>query len=170
MTNYKTNWRNRQSNDQGRLFENLIDQGCIYYQHQNIAMIEKTPEPFRVKKINQDGSMTVYPLGKAQPDYKGTLQGGQAIVFEAKMTTKDRIQQSVVTVHQAACLDKHASLGAITGVCCMIEKTVGFVPWADWITMKETYGRKYMTESELKQYQVETPGYIDFLGFWQGGS
>lgn len=68
---YTKSWKNRQSNDQGRLFENLIDQGCIYYQHKDIAMIEKTPEPFRVKKINKDGSMTVYPIGKAQPDYRG---------------------------------------------------------------------------------------------------
>lgn len=168
--NYSTNWRNRQSNDQGRLFENLIDQGCIYYQHKGIAMIEKTPEPFRVKKINKDGSMIVYPIGKAQPDYKGTLADGRAMVFEAKRTTKDRIQQSVVTDHQAACLDMHADLGAIAGVCCMIKKTVGFVPWTDWINMKNEYGRKYMTESELQAFRVETPGFIDFLGKWKGGA
>lgn len=48
---YSTNWRNRQSNDQGRLFENLIDQACLYYKNKGIAMIEKTPEPFRVKKL-----------------------------------------------------------------------------------------------------------------------
>lgn len=160
---YSTNWKNRQSNDQGRLFENLIDQACLYYKNKGIAMIEKTPEPFRVKKINSDGSMTVFPIGKAQPDYKGTLANGQAIVFEAKMTTKDRINKRVITEHQAICLDIHSEFGAMTGVCCMIKKTVGFVPWIDWQNMKEKYGRQYLLEEELKEYQVPTPGFIDFL-------
>ncbi|WP_430609718.1 Holliday junction resolvase RecU [Enterococcus sp. DIV0876] len=160
---YTKNWRNRQSNDQGRLFENLIDQACLYYKNKDIAMIEKTPEPFRVKKINSDGTMTVYPTGKAQPDYKGTLANGQAIVFEAKMTTKDRINKKVITDHQAICLDIHSELGAVTGVCCMIKKTVGFIPWSDWQNMKARYGRQYILEEELSEYQVATPGYIDFL-------
>jgi recombination protein U len=160
---YSRSYQNRVNNDLGDIFEKLIDQGCWHYRNKGIAMIEKTPEPFKVKKINSDGSMIVYPIGKAQPDYKGTLQNGQAIVFEAKMTTTDRLKKSVISQNQAACLDSHEALGAKTGICCMIKKTVGFIPWTDWKSMKEKYGRQYLLENELREYQVPTPGYIDFL-------
>lgn len=151
------------SNDQGQMFERLIDQACLHYRVKGIAVIEKTPEPFRVKKKNSDGTFTGWFTGNAQPDYKGTLAGGQAIVFEAKMTGKDRIKRSVITDHQAACLDAHQELGALTGVCCMIKRTAAFVPWNVWKNMRQIYGRQYILEKELINFQVPTPGYIDFL-------
>lgn len=157
------NYQNRINNDLGDIFEKMIDQGCWYYRTKEIALIEKTPEPFRVKQILGDGRMIVYPIGKAQPDYKGTLWDGRAIVFEAKMTTTDRLKKSVITQNQAALLDLHQKLGAMAGVCCMIKKTVGFIPWSDWQNMKAKYGRQYILEEELEEYQVATPGYIDFL-------
>lgn len=160
---YTGNFKNRSNNDRGRLFENLIDQACLYYQRCGQAVIEKTPEPFRVTKKYQDGRFEGRFIGLAQPDYKGTLKGGRAIAFEAKMTGSDRIKKSVVTVHQSACLDRHEELGAMVGVCCMIKKTVGFVPWHVWKDMKEIYGRQYLLETELKEFQVPTPGFIDFL-------
>lgn len=161
---YSKNFRNRMSNDQGQLFERLIDQACLYYRMKGLAMIEKTPEPFRVKKKNQDNTFTGWFTGNAQPDYKGTVQGGQALVFEAKFTSKDRIKKSVVTDNQAVCLDIHEEMGALVGVCCMIGKTAAFVPWDHWKQMKELFGRQYLLESELmEKYQVPTPGYIDFL-------
>ena len=160
---YTRNFTNRSSNDRGRLFENLIDQACLYYQTRSQAVIEKTPEPFRVTKKYPDGRFEGRFTGLAQPDYKGTLKGGRAIAFEAKMTGSDRIKKSVVTAHQAACLDRHAELGAMVGVCCMIKKTVGFVPWNVWRDMKEIYGRQYLLETELREFQVPTPGFVDFL-------
>ena len=36
--------------------------------------------------------------------------------------------------------------------------------------MKEIYGRKYMLEKELREFQVATPGYIDFLRLSEGDS
>lgn len=166
---YSRNFRNRMSNDQGRMFENLVDQACWYYRTKNVAMIEKTPEPFRVKQKNNDGTFVGWFTGNAQPDYKGCLQGGQAIVFEAKFTSKDRIKQSVVTVNQAACLDIYEEMEAVVGVCCMINKVAAFVPWKVWQDMKSIYGRKYILEAELQEFQVPTPGYIDFLYKAVGG-
>lgn len=160
---YSQQLRNKASNNQGRLFENLVDQACLYYRNKGDAVIEKTPEPFRVKKKNTDGTFTGWFTGLAQPDYKGTLAGGQAIAFEAKMTSADRMKKSVVTVHQAACLELHAEMGARVGVCCMIRKTVGFVPWSVWSEMKQIYGRQYINEDELKKFEVPILGYIDFL-------
>lgn len=160
---YSKSVRNKMSNDQGDLFENLINQACLYYKNKDIAMIEKTPEPFRVMKKLDKEQLVVRPIGKAQPDYKGTLRGGRAIVFEAKMTGKDRIQKSVITKHQGDCLDLHEEMGAVAGVCCLVGKVAAFVPWQVWKNMKEQYGRQYMTVEELAAYQVPTFGYIDFL-------
>src|SRR5699024_8307812 len=117
--------------------EQMIEAGCNEYRVKQLAMIEKTPEPFRVKKINsQSKTFTAYFTGKAQPDFKGTLKGGMAICFEAKMTTSDKLKKDVVTPNQSACLDMHAGLGALCGVCCMIKHTVAFVPWGIWKDMK----------------------------------
>lgn len=160
---YSKNEQNRSNNDRGRMFENLVNQGCQYYKIHELAMIEKTPEPFRVKKKNKDGTFKGRFTGLAQPDYKGTIKGGQAIAFEVKMTSTDRLKKSVVTNFQATCLNYHFIMGAYVGVCCLIGKTVGFIPWDDWMNMKEIFGRQYILEDELKKYQVPTPGYIDFL-------
>ncbi|MEO1780981.1 Holliday junction resolvase RecU [Enterococcus diestrammenae] len=165
---YSVSDRNRANNNRGQMFEHLVDQGCHVYRQKKVAIIEKTPEPFRVKGKNKDGTFVGWFAGHAQPDYKGTLKGGRAIAFEAKMTVKDRIQRDAVTVHQAGCLDYHFDMGAKVGVCCMIKNTVGFVPWTVWRDMKEIYGRKYMLEKELREFQVATPGYIDFLRLSEG--
>lgn len=167
---YKNSDRNKASNYQGQMFERLLDQACLVYRLKERAIIEKTPEPFRVKKKNQDGTFVGWFTGLAQPDYKGTLRGGRAIAFEAKMTTKDRIQMKVITDHQAGCLDFHLNMGAVVGVCVMIRKTVGFVPWSVWRDMKSIYGRQYMLEKELRDFQVSTPGFIDFLKLSKEGA
>lgn len=157
-------YQNRLNNAQGKYFERLIEQACIYYNHKGIAMIEKTPEPFTVTKLNGYGKFEGRFIGKAQPDFKGTLKGGQAIVFEAKYTNKDRIKQDVITKNQARLLSVHEFLGAKVGVCCMINKTVGFVDWSVWDTMLDKFGRKYITEEELREFEIPTPGFADFLG------
>lgn len=154
---------NRFSNDRGRTFENLIEKACQYYRIKGLAMIEKTPEPFRVKRKASDGTFTGYFTGHAQPDFKGTLANGRSICFEAKVTSTKRMNQGVITANQAECLDMHESLGAYAGVCCIINKTAAFVPWKSWKAMKETYGHKYMTEQDLKEFEIPTPGFIDFL-------
>ncbi len=34
--------------------------------------------------------------------------------------------------------------------------------------MKELFGRQYILEKELKEYQVPTPGFVDFLRHSEG--
>ena len=36
----------------------------------------------------------------AQPDFQGTMAGGQSVVFEAKYTTTDRMKREVLTKEQ----------------------------------------------------------------------
>ncbi|WP_270597433.1 Holliday junction resolvase RecU [Enterococcus asini] len=162
--------RNRSNTDRGRLFERLVDQACLFYRNGGVAMIEKTPEPFRVVEKYDAGFFKGRFTGHAQPDYKGTLKGGRAIAFEAKMTGTDRIKKSVVTDFQTACMNYHYHMGAYVGVVCMIKNTVAFVPWSDWLRMKELFGRQYILEKELLRYQVPTPGFVDFLRQSEGGA
>jgi len=68
----------------------------------------------------------------------------------------------VITQNPETLLDLHQKLGAMAVVCCMIKKTI-FFPWSDWQNIKAKYGRQYILEEELKEYQLATPGYIDFL-------
>ena len=163
MNKYSQKEQNRSNNNLGHIFERLIDQACLYYRDSNVARIEKTPEPFSVVEKLGKGMFRGRFLGHAQPDYKGTLSGGRAIAFEAKVTTTNRLKKSVVTDFQSASLEHHYQLGADVGVCCMINKTAAFVPWTVWRGMKEKYGRQYLTEDDLQEFRVPTIGYIDFL-------
>lgn len=169
MQKYSQQQQNRMNNAHGDLLEKMIDQACLYYRNGGVAMIEKTPEPFKVMKKLGKGRFEGLFLGHAQPDYKGTLRDGRAIAFEAKMTTTDRLKKSVITDFQAECLERHYQMGAEVGVCCLINKTAAFVPWRVWKKMKVFFGRQYLTEEDLKEYQVPTIGYVDFLRVSEGG-
>ncbi|GGC88231.1 Holliday junction resolvase RecU [Enterococcus wangshanyuanii] len=157
----------KMNNERGKRFEKMILAGCSHYQKKQIAKIGKTPEPFSFKKKLPKGQFVgqFRRSEKAQPDFAGTLNTGRSIIFEAKTTHEDQISQSVVSKNQADELDIHLSLGAYAGVCVEVNKTVAFVPWIIWKNMDEFYGRKFMTEKELKAYAVETPGHILFLNY-----
>lgn len=89
--------RNARSRHSGAVFEALIDRSCDYYEEQGIAKIEKTPEPMKVLANLGGGFFKAIFTKQAQPDYKGTLRGGKAIVFETKHTDTGKIKRSVVT-------------------------------------------------------------------------
>lgn len=165
METYSRSDRSRKNNDQGKQFEKLILAGCTYYEQKGIAIIEKTPEPFGVVKKFKDGTFTGRFHKKAQPDFQGTLSNGRSIIFEAKSTESDRINQNVLTMAQQEYLENHFKLGAYVGVCVQIRKTYAFIPWKIWRSMKEDKGRKYMTESEISFYSIKTPGFISFLEY-----
>lgn len=141
----------------------MIELGCTNYRNIGWAEIEKTPEPFIVIKTNRNGTFEAKFTGLAQPDFQGTLSNGRSIVFEAKATSTNQLNDSVISKNQRNKLDTHMKMGAMVGVCCCIGKTYAFVPWKVWTNMKEIYGRKYLTKSDILEYQVKTPGYIAFL-------
>ena len=156
-------YKNRQSNAQGQHFEREILAGCRIYQQHGIAMIDKTPEPFRVLKKSQNGMFTGRFSTPAQPDFQGTLKGGQSIVFEAKRTGKDRITRNVLTDTQMDMLEKHNRLGALCGVCVNIQDDFFFIPWNVWRDMKEMYGRQYLKAEDIEEYKVRFDGAVHFL-------
>ena len=157
-----TGRRNRAA---GEHWEGMIAAACEYYSQQHKAEIEKTPEPMRPIRPLGNGQFVAHFKKKAQPDYKGTLAGGRAIVFEAKHTDGDRLQHSVVLAEQAQKLNNHMRLGAE----CFIIISFGFekffkVPWKVFRDMKNIYGRKYIKPEDIREYEIKyTGGVLQFL-------
>lgn len=160
----------------GAAFEKLIEVSCEVYKNKELAYIEKTPEPMRpVSKPDKEGKFKAIYTAAAQPDYKGTLSGGRAVVFEAKHTDSDTMKQERVTPAQAEALRIHYELGALCFVLISIKDRCFAIPWEVWDNMKQIYGRKYITASDVKEYEVKIKAnkssvYLDFLSaaVWPG--
>lgn len=148
----------RRSQAVGDMFENILNTSCNYYRERGIAIVEKTPEPMRPIKPYGDrrrGQYIACYVKQAQPDYKGVLCDGRAIIFEAKHTDHDRIQESVITKTQRQNFVDFQTMGAQ----CFVMVSMGFqsfyrVPWEVFGDMKSHYGRKYMTLEELVPYKL----------------
>lgn len=146
----------RAAKEKGKRFEARLDASFDYYRTTGFALIEKTPEPMRPTKSIGNGKFIAYYEKKAQPDYKGVLKGGREILFEAKYTSADRMEQSRVLDSQAEYMTKHAELGARCYVIAGFDSgEVYCIPWRVWSTMKEQFGRKYVTEADLDNYRVQ---------------
>lgn len=147
----------RRAKTVGNTFENIINGACLYYRERGAAIIEKTPEPMRpLKPYGRPGQFIACFEKQAQPDYKGVLCDGTAIIFEAKHTDADRIQESVITETQRRNLDDFQKLGAKCFVMVSM-KFQGFyrVPWRVFGNMKPEFGRKYMTKKDLEPYRLK---------------
>ena len=149
----------KQNRYAGACFEEIINASCVYYDRQNIAYVEKTPEPMApIRRMEQNRFVAVF-TEKAQCDYKGTYSGGQAIAFEAKHTSKDRIMQVAVTPRQWGCLDRQEAMGAWCFVLVSIKTQDFFrVPWGVWKGMKRYFGRKYLTADDMEPFRVPQEG------------
>lgn len=163
--NYKRSGAGYRARIAGETFENMIASACEYYRRLGIAEIEKTPEPFRVTRPAENGKFYGYFEKKAQPDFKGTLKGGRAVVFEAKHTDSDKIEMRRVTDEQAERLTAHQKLGAVAFVVVSFGLSRFFsVPWEVWANIPETFGRKYVKAKDLAPYEVKIKsGVLDFL-------
>lgn len=157
------------ANGRGHQHELLIEGACRYYASIGRAYIVKEPEPFRViKKDRINHTAKINFIKKAQPDFHGTLAGGQSIVFEAKYTDTARIKQSVISDEQAKSLDIQLKLGASAFVCVGIQDKAYMVPWKVFRDMKVNFGHKYATQDDLFMYRVINNGVIKFLDFING--
>ena len=150
--------RGKQARVAGGYFENIISASCDYYLSRGLAKIEKTPEPMKpLGAKNRKGQFLACYTKQAQPDYKGTIKGGRTVMFEAKFTAADRMEQSRVLQSQQDYMDRHQALGARCFVIAGFSSGMVYcVPWDIWKTMKDHFGRKYVTEADLEKYQVQT--------------
>ena len=157
MSDVKRRAIGRRSHIAGDTFENIINGSCRYYRDKGAAIIEKTPEPMRpLRPYGRSGQFIACFEKQAQPDYKGVLCDGTAIIFEAKHTDSGRILESVITATQRRNLDEFQTMGAQ----CFVMVSMGFekfyrVPWEVFGNMKSRFGRKYMTGAELEPYQLK---------------
>lgn len=145
----KRQLQGRRSRTKGKQFEELIDRSLDYYRERGFADIEKTPEPMKVVRRLDHGRFVACFEKKAQPDYKGLIKGGREILFEAKYTDADRIEQDRVGELQAKYMSRHQSLGARCYVLAGFGTgTVYKVPWDVWQNMKSHFGHKYVAERD----------------------
>ena len=158
-------YQNTVNNAQGHHFEGYIEVACKLYSTRGRAEVDKTPEPFRVMEKGRDGIFKGRFTANAQPDFQGTLAGGQSIVFEAKYTSTDRMKRSVLTDTQIELLERHANLGALAAVCIGISSGFYFVPWQVWRDMKQTFGRQYVTAADVEPYRIRFTGAALFLDY-----
>ena len=169
MINAKRSFQSLKNNAQGHFFEQQIERACNHYREKGIANIHKTPEPFRVLKKAEGGKFQGQFIKKAEPDFKGVRKNGQAIVFECKFTTKDKISKSVLSKNQEVELERNYNLGAETFICvCFAEglkERYFFIPFKLWLNMEKYFGKKSVTAEDLKDneiYYKYSKG-IDFL-------
>ena len=141
----------------GAQFEQRLDDSFAYYAQKGFAIVEKTPEPMRPTKSRGNGKFIAFYAKQAQPDYKGTIKGGRTVMFEAKFTAADRMEQSRVLQTQQDYMERHQALGARCFVVAGFSSgEVYRVPWDVWARMKEHFGRKFVTEADLEKYRVQT--------------
>jgi recombination protein U len=113
----------------------------------------------------EKGRFTACFEKKAQPDYKGSVHDGKAIVFEAKATEKDRIKFDAITLAQFGSLESHWKIKAFVFVLVSFQLERYYrVPWGIWREMETFFGRKYLLETDIKNCRVEFKnGYLNFL-------
>lgn len=156
---YRHAIQGKRNRNAGKYFEEIIAAACLMYKGRGTAYVQKTPEPMTPLRSIGQGRFIACFEKKAQPDYKGTLRGGRSVVFEAKHTDSDRLQQGAVTEWQAEQLEEYEGLGAI----CFVLVSFGFekfykIPWDVFKTMKERYGRKYIKPEDVEIYRIQNKG------------
>lgn len=163
---YKAVMTGKRSKAAGAYWESMISAACQYYRYEHKAEIEKTPEPMRPIRALGQGKFIAHYEKMAQPDYKGSLHGGKAIIFEAKHTDSGRMQRSVISSEQEKQLDRYDEMGAT----CFVLLSFGFerffrVNWCVFRDMKKIYGRKYLTPDDIPEFEIHTKnGVLRFLG------
>ena len=159
--------RGKANRAEGKAFEDKLDKAFAYYRARGSALIDKTPEPVKIIQRLEGGRFKAVYDKKAQPDYKGTLNGGRSVIFEAKYTSSDRITADRVTEAQRQYLDQAAALGAHCYILAGFKTgNVYKIPWEVWSRMKDFFSRKYVIESDLKQYfvPVDWNGLLEIIG------
>ncbi len=145
----------RKNRAEGQLFEAVLDRTFAYYSEKGYAKIDKTPEPFKIIKRLEHLRFIGCFQKKAQPDYKGTIKGGRTVIFEAKYTDSDRIQQDRVSDAQWSYMEQVTELGARCFVLAGFKSGgIYRIPWPVWSDMKKKFGHKYVTEKDLSEYRI----------------
>lgn len=159
----------RINHELGKNFENQIESICDVYKLNKLAIIEKTPEPMKVLRHIENGLFETVFTKSAQPDFKGTLKGGQTVVFDAKFTEADKITFQALSDYQREALTNYRNLGAMAFVLVgFFDGSIYKVDIETWNNMKDIFGHKHIKKEELEGMSIKAKrtknGIIDFLG------
>lgn len=159
----------RINHEVGKNFEDQIESICDVYKLNKLAIIEKTPEPMKVLRHIENGLFETVFTKSAQPDFKGTLKGGQTVVFDAKFTEAEKITYQALSDFQREALTNYSELGAMAFVLVgFFDGSMYRVDIETWNNMKEIFGRKHIKKEELEKMSIKAKkaqnGIIDFLG------
>jgi penicillin-binding protein-related factor A (putative recombinase) len=152
----KTSVINSRSRHAGASFESSLESMFEYQFKIGNMYIQKTPEPTKcIKNLGYGKFISIY-TGKSQPDFKGTTKDGKCIVIEAKQTGTEKIMMSCIDSgknYEKMYLYNYESMNAL----CFIAVRFDFnnpcmIPFRHFISMKEIYGRKYMTKEECMKF------------------
>lgn len=152
----------------GNQFENMINRTNNFYDKKEYARITKSNEPITVTRFSKGQIRGGFFKAKSDPDYSGTMNNGQSIVFEAKHSTGTNIPFSQVKEHQERELLKHKKLGAKSFLL------IGFhferfykINIDEWVNLKNTINKKSLNEKDLSQYSFYIKnGVLDYLGYY----
>ena len=148
--------QNIQNRANGQYFENLITEALEYYYEKGYAFSSKQHtfiiwlSLFRID--SQKGFFSAifqHPHG-----FRSLFNG--CIIFEAKYTDCDRIQQTAVTDAQTEIFERYQNMNARCYVMVCMQGTDFFrVPWDVWKGMKKLFGHKYMSKTDLEKYRIK---------------
>lgn len=151
---------NRASRKNGRVFEDMIERACKFYQEAGMARITKVPEARRVvgRTAGRGSLMICANAAKADPDFMGSVApDGKCMVFDAKHTDKGKIQLNALTDNQRDIMAAHEKCGAR----CFVAVSFGFekyymIPYDMWRDMKKVFGRQYILpdDEQIQVYSV----------------
>ena len=167
MDTYKRAVKGLQSRANGEYFERMILAASRFYEERGFAVVDKTPEAFKVLKPldRKRGQFICCFTKQAQPDFKGSLMDSTMILFDAKHTDKDQISRNVVTEEQEQCFERYMKMGAMCFLVISLEFEEFYrVPWVVFRDMKKIYGHKYMNRKELEPYKINySNGVVKYL-------
>lgn len=166
ISHYKRQLAGQRSRAAGEFFERQIEGSLRWHFDRKLLKADKTPEPMRpIRPMGKAGQFLAHYEKKAQVDFSGTMLGGRSVRFEAKQTDTDRFERKRLTNEQMDDLRDHQKLGALSFVLlCFGHDHFYRVPWKVWDNMKAIYGRQYVTEKDVQQFQIPyTAGVIKIL-------
>lgn len=151
---------NKSSRRNGRVFEDMIERACKFYEDAGLARITKVPEARRVvgRTAGRGSLMICANAAKADPDFMGSVSpDGKCMVFDAKHTDKGKILLNALTENQRDIMAAHEKCGAK----CFVAVSFGFekyfmIPYDMWRDMKAVFGRQYILpdDEQIQGYSV----------------
>lgn len=155
----------KKANALGKQFETLIDYACTRYAHEGLAIIQKTPEPFKVLRRIESNQFIGAFEKKGQVDYCGVCEGGRAIYFEAKHFLGTSFPFTRLQAHQEEMLVKVHKTGGEAFLLLSHECQDFYkVPIDWWVKNKTMTDKKSINVKELERFRIPTQGtFIKFL-------